>query len=234
MANSHGSLADFIGNGYALSPFLNQAHFSGSRDTAETTTFGKNSKTYIPGLRDTQMVADGLYDGATAAVDEAFMAALGASGNGIFSYMPAGDAQIGNIAFTLDAIESAYEVSSAVGDVSQVHADFNAGDTGNFTRGLIGHPFIVEAAPGNSASQDFGSVNSTNGGYLVAHATAAASLVVFLQDSADNITFADLAGSLNFASARGSQRLALPSTIRRYTRVRWTGSGTFLAIFERL
>lgn len=233
MGTSHGSKADVFANGYVLSPFFNSFSSSSQRDTAETTTFKKQSKTYIPGLKDNSMSSEGLYEGEVGLVDEILTAALSA-GAVIFSYMPAGHEVFGNPAFTMDAFESTYEVTSDVGDANQISAEFTAGDTGIFDRGKVFHPMAAEVAPGNTANFDNTVVSTANGAALTVHATASTTLVAFLQDSADGTTFADLAGSLAFGAARGSQRLVVTGTIRRYLRVRWTGTGTFAAIASRL
>lgn len=231
MAASHGSNCDVMGNGYILSQYLNSASSSGNRDTAETTTFKKTSKTYIPGLKDTTLSLEGVFDGVTNAIDDILFQALG-GGTGIFSYIPEGVEVVGNRAFSIDAISTSYEVNSAVGDVSQVSAELAMGDKGIFGRGFVVHPTAAEAASGNTASIDGGAA-STNGGGIVVHATASTSLVCFMQDSADNVTFADLAGSITFGASKGSQRLAVTGNVRRYTRIRWTGAGTFAGIVER-
>lgn len=231
MSPSHGSNADIIGNGYTLSRFLNSASFSASRDASETTVFKSKSKTYIPGLKDTTMTAEGIYDGDIDAVDEILNAALNSSASGVFSYMPDGEENFGTNAFTINAIETSYEVTTDVGDVAQISAEFGAGDKGRFAQGRVIHSMKAEAAAGNGQPLDGGAATS-NGGALVVHATAAANLAVTLQDSADGVTFADI-GSLNFPVGRGSQRLLIEGAIRRYTRVLWTGSGTFLAVVER-
>lgn len=232
MVAVHGSKADFYGNGYTLSPFLNSAGFSGSRDTAETTTFKKTSKTYIPGLKDNTMNAEGVYEGAVDQVDDIMFAALGL-GTVIVTYAPQGNEVFGNPVYSMDSIESTYEVTSDVGDVCQVTAEFNGGDLGVFDRGRVLHPMAAEAAPGNGANLDNTIVSTANGAALTVHATASTTLVAFLQDSADGVTFADLSGSLAFGASRGSQRLVIAGTIRRYLRVRWTGTGTFFAAASR-
>jgi hypothetical protein len=232
MAASHGSNTDVYGNGYVLSPFLNSASSSGNRDSAETTTFKKQSKTYIPGLKDTTIALEGIFDGVVDAVDDILFAALGA-GTGIFSYIPEGNEVVGNRAFTADVIETSYEVNTEVGDVAQVSAELAMGDKGVFARGFVVRPMSAAGAAGQTAAIDSGVVSTANGGGIVVHATASSTLVAFMQDSADNVTFADLPGSISFGAVKGSQRLAVTGTIRRYTRVRWTGTGTFAAIVER-
>lgn len=231
--STHGSDADVVGNGYVLSQFLRAASFAGKRDTAETTTFKKNSKTYIPGLKDTTMALEGVWDGSPDAIDDIFYQALN-SGKGIFSYIPAGQEVIGSRSWTMDAISTKHDVNTAVGNVAQISAELVMADTGYFTRGQVSHPMFNEVALGTGPSMN-NIVQSLNGGSLVVHAvTPSASLVVFLQDSADGVTFADLAGSVVVTNAvRSSQRLVYAGTIRQYTRVRWTGTGQFLAITER-
>ena len=235
MAVSHGSNADFIGNGYVLSEFLNSASFSGSRETAETTTFKKKSKTYVPGLRDTNMTAEGIYDGEVDAVDQVLQAALVSDVNGLFSYIPEGQEVVGNRTYTVDAIESSYEVNTEIGDVAQITAEFQAGAQGRFLKGSVIRPMAVAAAPGNSAEHDGGAASADKGIGLVVHAVASVNLVLKLQHAtASGGTFTDLPGTLTFTTGRGSQRLWIPAqSINRYTRVNWTGTGTFLAIIER-
>lgn len=235
MGTSHGSNADFIGNGYVLSDFLNSASFSGQRETAESTTFKKKSKTYVPGLRDTSMTAEGIWDGEVDAVDQIMQAALVSDVNGLYSYIPEGQEVIGSRTYTVDAISTSYEVNTEIGDVAQISAEFNAGSQGRFLRGNVIRPMAVAAAPGNSGEHDNGASSADKGIGLVVHAIASVNLVLKLQHATSSGgTFTDLPGTLTFVAGRGSQRLWIPAqSINRYTRVSWTGTGSFLAIIER-
>jgi hypothetical protein len=82
----------------------------------------------------------------------------------------------------------------------------------------------------NGASIDNGAA-STFGGQFYLHLTAftGTSVVVKIQDSADNATFADLAGAA-FTAATGptAERIAISNaaTVRRYLRVSTTGTFT--------
>jgi len=238
MAASHGSTAEFIGNGYVLSNYLNNAGFGANRDAAEASTFGVSSKKYIPGLKDTTMNIEGIYDGVVDAVDQVLQAALDSTVDGLFSYFPFGQLVAGNIAFSMDSIFSSYEINTDVGDVAQVSAEIATGGSGRFGRGFVARPYAVAASGGNTAGFDagagFGTTNPNPNVAMVVHATASASLNVKLQHSTDNSVFTDVGTALVFASGRGSQRLVLASmTLNRYTRVLWTGTGTFMAIIER-
>lgn len=233
MASSHGSKATFFANGYELTTYLNSAAPSASRDAAETTTFGNTSKSYIPGLKDTTLAIGGLYDGATAAVDEVLSTALITTPTGVACYCPYGDTAIGDIIYSLVSVHTTYEISTDVGNVAQISAQLQAGSNGRYARGNVLHIMQAEAAGGQTAGLDYGSTSTTNGGGLVVQVAAATSLNISLQDSADNSTFATIAGPIVVASGRAAQRLEFSGTIRRYTRILWTGTGTFLAAVER-
>lgn len=72
-----------------------------------------------------------------------------------------------------------------------------------------------------------GGASTTFGGqaYLQVESITGTSVTVRIQDSADNSTFANIAGGGLFsaASARGAQRIEITGTIRRYTRAITTG-----------
>lgn len=232
MAPVHGKNTDVYANGYVLSPFLNTASFAGTRDNAETTTFKQNSKTYIPGLKDGTWSLDGIWDGVVSAVDDILFQAFGAGGATILSYMPQGDA-FGNLVFTADAIDVAHNVNSAIAGAATIAASLSMGPTGLVDRGLMLHSMQAEAAGGNSGNVNNGA-SSANGAALTIHVTAATTLAVNIQDSADGTTFADIAGTtLSVATGRSSQRVQVSGTIRQYVRVKWTGTGTFAAIVSR-
>lgn len=232
---NHGSNTDVVANGYVLTPFLNTAGFSASRDSAESTTFRKTSKTHVPGKGDTTMSLAGVWEGELDSVDDVLFAALGA-GAGIASFFPTNFDTVGNLVYSLRAAEMAYAINTAVGGVAQNTAELAAGDDGyGIERGLVAKRYQAEGALGNGGVLDNGAVvgATNNGASLIIHATVSNALNAWLQDSADGVTFADLPGSLVSANGRSSLRLEVPGTIRRYTRVRWTGTGTFVAVISR-
>lgn len=236
MSVSHGSVTDFIGNGYLLSPFLTSATTTANRDTAEGTTFQKKSKVYAPGLKDGSMSLEGIWEGELNLVDDILSAALG-SGDGVFTYLPQGLGTIGNLAYSLQAFETSWNVDSSVGDLNQCSADLTSGAGGvGVERGLVAHLLQAEAAAGTGPTLDNGATAgaTANGASLIVHTTVnAAPMNAYLQDSADGTTWADLAGTIAVPVGRSSLRLSVSGTIRRYTRVRWTGAATFTAVINR-
>lgn len=79
----------------------------------------------------------------------------------------------------------------------------------------------------NGASIDYGSVSTAFGlqGWLHVFAFTGTSVTVSIQDSADNISFANVSGAV-FATATGvtSERIAVTGTVRRYLRAATTGT----------
>lgn len=93
----------------------------------------------------------------------------------------------------------------------------------------------TEGAAGNGPAVDLGAAPASTAfgwsAYLQVAALTGTSVTVKVQDSADGVTFADLAGGATFAAAgaRGAQRIQSSSptaTVRRYVRVVSTGTFT--------
>lgn len=161
---------------------------------------------------------------------------------------------------TADRIVTAF-LSSTLGDEAacivgkQTDYSGNRGADGSFTFSVPGpaNGFGLEwantltagkrtdTAATNGASLD-GTAASTTGWAAYLHVTAltGTNVVVTLEDSADNVSFAAFTGSAftSVTSAPGSERIAGASgaTVRRYVRAVTTGtftSATFLVAFTR-
>jgi hypothetical protein len=241
MAFTHGSKAKVYLDGYDLSPYTKSISSSSSIDVQDASVLGNTFKTYVPGLADGSLSLEGLLDGAASASDEIWNTIVANSNAGTISraiIVPQGPGSqpsgtTSGPATGFEAWNTSVERSTGVDSVASWSAELQS-NIG--TEGLrLYHPFGAEGAGGNTTSLDNTAVSTTAGGVAYLMASAGASLIVKIQDSADNSTFADLA-SFTFAtvSARSHQRISTTSgTIRRYTRVLWTGSGTFICAFGR-
>lgn len=116
MAFVHGKGTAVSIDGGDLSAYSNSVAFNRSADTHETTTFGKNSKTYKSGLKDGTATIEGLYDStATTGPGATFRPLLG--GDEVpFEYMPEG-ATVGKPVATVAVLVSAYEETAPVADM---------------------------------------------------------------------------------------------------------------------
>jgi len=239
MAFQHGSKAKIYGNGYNLSTYLRNIQAPFTVDTAETSTFGNLFKTYTPGLTDGSLSMDGIYDGATSAVDEIFNNALASTTNDQFTVLVQGDGY-GTFGFGFDSVTTNYQVTAGIGDVSQVtlQGQNNVGKE----RGVTIHPLTQETVDyaGNTQDVDLTTASTTTGWSAYLHITQAAATMtaVTIQDSADGTTFANLTGgAFTTLTANSSQRLvsAKGATVRRYLQVTYdlTTSATFHVLFCR-
>lgn len=238
MAPVHGSKTKVFANGYHLSRFLRSATASGTKDVAETSAFNDEAKTYIYGLKDATLSCEGMFDGSASAVDEVLTAALGATTESEWTVLPAGDT-IGNRGWGFSAHQTTYEVSSPVDDVCMITAEAQS----NVGREqVISHQAYGTVSASGTASSVVDNSVGTNGGgvaYLHATFTGSGTAVVKIQDSSDNVTYADHITFSNLSgTATSSERVTVSGTVDRYTRTTHTitGSGTlvFTTAYGRL
>ena len=123
MAFVHGSIAHFTldsaagGSPVNISAYTDTSDLAFAIDAAETTTFGKDNKTYIVGLEDATISIGGKFDAALNTVMR--------GGNQIvrdFIFGPAGSGS-GKPRFTGDCIVTGYSVSVGVDGVVTWSAD---------------------------------------------------------------------------------------------------------------
>lgn len=234
MASSHGKHARVYGNGYNLSDYLNSFKVSGEADVAEKTVFTSEAKEYVAGLKDATIEAEGIYDGATAAADEVFNAAL-ATSDVEYTYLPYGDT-IGNQGFGVTTVHNKYEITTPVDGIAaiSVGAQSNVGSEAV----KVQQPLASNTGGGTAASVIDNAASSANGGVGYLHCTAldAGTAVVKIQDSADNITYADLITFTNVTAANTAERKTVTGTVDRYTRATWEvtgGTASFHTSFGR-
>jgi len=133
MAFTHGKGADFRldnsgGSLTNISTYLDDVSFPQTIETAETTTFGASSKTYIVGLRDATISCSGKQD---STLDAHISAVLGQAATLSFQYSPEGTGS-GGIKYTGECVVTGYDVTSPIGDVVGVSIDLQV--SGDVTR----------------------------------------------------------------------------------------------------
>src|SRR5262249_18752203 len=155
-------------------------------DTAETTCFGKNFKTYIPSLGDGTVSLDGLYDGSTGAVDDVFSQNLQSSTDAVAT-VTLGPAILGGRSYTMQSIITSYQIQSPVSDVVSINLDLQA-DQGVFSGWQLVTP-TASGTGGNGTGVNTGA--AANLGWIaVLHVfqnTRNGTFDIKIQDSADNI-----------------------------------------------
>jgi hypothetical protein len=139
---------------------------------------------------------------------------------------------IGNDAFCLVAKQANYDGSRGQDGSLTFAIDAMANNYGGeWTRNMSGK--AVRTVAGNDASFDDGVANAPSAfglqAWLHVFALTGTNAVISVQDSADNVTFADLAAFTSVTAAPGWQRVAVAGNVRRYLRSSVTG-GTFSSV----
>lgn len=137
MTAVHGSKASFW-LGTAASPgvavdvsgFANSVGVSFNRDTAETTTLKKNSKTYIPGLKDATVPFEGPYD--TGSIEQQMWDLYDQGVIITGEYYPAGKTVTGTAKYSFQCFVTTLEYTSDVGDAASFTGEFQI--TGDVVR----------------------------------------------------------------------------------------------------
>jgi hypothetical protein len=237
----HGKGTKVLIDEFDLSTYFTSVDVTQAIDTAETTTFSANSKSYIKGLEDGTISLSGLFAQDADGSDEELSAILGAATTPLVTIaFEAGT--IGNRCVVAKAHETTYSISNPVADVSSVTADFNASSdaVANLLRSITTGVMLTTGSSiaygdlGNLASVDNGA-SSTNGGTAILHVTAnsvsGGATTIKVQHSADDSTWADLITfSAVSASTVTSEQKVVTGTINQYVRVTASTAGSSGAI----
>lgn len=226
---THGKNAVVYQDGNDLTGYLRSLTNSAEVETAESTTFNDDDKTYVTGVGDATLSAEGLFD---ETFDGNINTITGSGTKSVWSVYPAGDTvgQPGR-GYSLD-ITSA-ERTAEVGDVVMVSLE---GQSSVGTEAIVSHHAKAEVTTSGTATVVDGSASSANGGHGYIHATAVSGTVaVKVQHSSDNVSYADLV-SFTDLTAASAERVTVTGTVNRYTRLVYTataGTATFVAGFGR-
>ena len=228
MAFIAGKNSGVLFGAFDLTSYFNSLSFSKETNAISTTMFGDDNESYISGIESASLDLSGLFDGGTDRNDEELSNAFSVTTSTPLSVFQNGTTA-GQPCVLLDSKIQNYTIDSSVSEAVGVSSNFT-GD--NFGRGLSLYALTNTSATANATAVDLGA-SSTLGGQAHIHCTAhsSANMVVKIQSSADNTSFADVSG-FSFTALTGttSQRIATTNTVNRYVRIVTTvtsGSATF-------
>lgn len=216
----------------ALASYLSGISQQMTVDTSDATTLTDVSKTYVPGLTESQVSCSGFFE---PLFHTPALAAFGAAVSQPVTIAKAGFSA-GSPVVVLTARAVTYEVSAAVGEVVGASVAFQ-GD-GRFDVGVSLADLAEVTANGNGGAQAADAATS-NGGIATLHVPACAgTLTVKVQGSANGTSgWTDLA---TFTAATGatSERVVVAGAVSKYLRASWTLTGasaaaTFTCSFAR-
>ena len=226
----HGKDAVVYQDGNDLTGYLRSLSNSAEVETADTTTFADDDKTYVPGLADATLSAEGLFD---ATFDGELNTITGSGTKSVWSVYPGGDA-VGTPGrgYSLDVTSA--ERTAEIGDVVMVSIE---GQSSVGTEPIKSHHALAQRTASGTATVVDNAASSANGGVGYLHATAASgTVVVKVQHSSDNSTYADLVTLGTVTASARSFRTTVAGAVNRYTRLVYTitsGTATFVAGFGR-
>lgn len=222
----HGRGTVILANQYNLGGILNDASAEASVDTAETTVFGNNDKTYLAGQIDHTVSYKGLYDGAysTAAfsanrIHEVIYAAMGSTSGTVNTYGPEGNT-IGRRALLFNGLPNSFKFQSPISDAVKVEAE--QAMASKLSRGQWLKDFST-SIPNSTGGSTFATVDnghlSAGGGAVHAHVTSFATTGTWtwkVRHSSNGSAFTDLTTSRTLNSTRRYTRVEVTGTIKRH------------------
>lgn len=231
MAFVHGKSIFVMLNGRNITGFLNKIDSPYNADTAETSTFGTEDKTYLAGMKDATLSAEGLYDGDAGAVDEQLDAILqGANIVNNMIWFPAGNV-LGGVGYGLSMIQTAYSVMGTKDDAVKISMAGHS-NVGRERLKLI-KKYEAVTNDGTTTANDNGAASSNGGSaYLELYATNT-DVTVTIEHSTDNFaTDTTTLATFTLATAVTHERVVFTGTVKRYTRVKYAYTGgTGIATF---
>lgn len=124
MAFKHGKEAAFLLGTDDLTTFVDSIEWARSRDTGETTTFGKDDKTYLAGLRDATFTITGKYDSTATTGPAAVLNTAIGSDNATVAKIRDEGTGAGLPEIEVSCFITAYAESVPVGDIVTFSAGF--------------------------------------------------------------------------------------------------------------
>ncbi len=237
MTTYNGSdVAFFLADGYSIRDYLLTLKSTAKGETQDKTPLGWQFKRNLfAGIIDVALECSLLYDDAVGASDD-YLRNL-ATGNAFTADVvcygletnTAGKRFVGLQSMNVEADSR----GAKKGDIHEMEVSYSNSNEYGQQDGTIIMPLQTVTAAGNTTGVDNGA-DTTDGGivYLQVPAITLGGYTNWslkLQDSADNITFADVAGASakTFTTSPGSALMAVTGTIRRYTRILYalTGAG---------
>lgn len=239
MATTHGKNIDVFVNEFDLTAFFNNMDLSREADNPETTTFSKNDRVFIAGMKGGNVSLTGFFDSAAGASDEVLNATLGAAADRVVTIGPGGTA-IGDATYLFRTRTSSYNISGSVDGVVEVSADLLANR--EIDRGFSLHNLTAETSTGDTNASAIDNLADTdNGGTAHLHVTALATpttIDVDVEESVDDAVWTVLASFTQVTTSVTSEQITVAAlaNVDRYLSTAWVIVGTsytFAVAFAR-
>ena len=225
----HGKSSRLLVSTIDASSLFNEMTMSHSVDTAETTIFGSNDRTYIAGQRDGTFSASGFLDATTAGANDPFAkfrAALGSTTNLVITAIPAapGGSTVtnGSACHMASGVVTSFETAAPAMGVVTAKFDAQVSDRFDIGRTMYGPAAVRNTTIAGTAIDSGIVAGTTRGGVSHFHITAQGgagltSVTLKTQHSALNLgSWADV--HTFTSTSTGANRTSSTGTILRYVR----------------
>jgi hypothetical protein len=230
----HGKKTRVFIDKFDLTRYFRDVNSNSVIGTADSTTFGSNSKEHIVGTMEGKATLNGLFETvALVGATQLFDTIKGSDTKSIVTIAPFGHSLGARVIIFL-ADTSTYTISAPIGDIVKADAGFEVTD------GIDDGVFLSDGSAVSTTAVGTGvddrGIASANGGVAflsVPVDTRDGTLIVKVQHSANNSTFVDLVTFTTVvASTPTSERIVVPAgtAVSRYLRVSYTVAGTTGAI----
>jgi hypothetical protein len=220
----HGRGAVVYANQYNLGGILNDVARDASVETAETTVFGLDDKTYLAGQIDNKVTFKGFYDGAASTalmprsrVQEVVQAALGSTSYVAGTIGLEGDT-IGRRATLVNGVPDGLKFASPVSDAVTIEASLAMASKASNGEWLVSSAAAATASTYTSAD---GLALTAYGGAVHAHVVSygtTGAWVFKTQHSSNNSAFTDLTTARTLNSTRSYVRVEVTGSVKRYVK----------------
>lgn len=222
MAFKHGKDTVVFVNNTDFSSYFNNVDTTQTADVAESTTFGKSSKTYISGNKDGTLTIGGFFD---ATADATLQPLLGGA-DMIVSVGIDGLDATDSCVFGKGNINN-YGVSSPVGDIVATSLDIQT-DSGLYSGTVLENATYTATASGTARDNTLSTANGGAGFLIVSSASGTTpTLDAKITHSADDVTYVDLVTFTQATTTTSEVKLvAEGTTVNRYLKAEFTVGGT--------
>ena len=220
-------------DGYSLAGYITELSDYKEAILEDGTTAGDSWQEWAyVGLKNAGLTASGFYDAADNASNEAFVEQFASR---IICYATEGNTVGKAVTMLSGPIEGKYTRQAAKGELTKGAIEFEG--TGEVEDGKIIATLAARTTASNTNATPVNNGEASTGGAAYLQMTSLTlggytNVIVTMQDSADNITFADMADGEGVftavTAAPAKERLPLTVSIKQYVSIKWawTGSGT--------
>tara|TARA_R110000824_G_scaffold135553_1_gene298847 strand:- start:5546 stop:6271 length:726 start_codon:yes stop_codon:yes gene_type:complete len=194
----------------------------------ETTPLNAAAATRMTGLADGGVTVNGYFDNADNKIHATFTSNSGKLPTADQVVLIPFNSAVGDPAIGISAKQADYTVNRSPGSAMTVSSTFTGnGMGGEFGAMLTAHDDTHASASNGTAVDNAASSASGGSGYLQIMSLASGSVIIKIQESANNSTWTDLMtfSTVAAAGAPTAERLTMSGTVARYLRV--ISSGTF-------